>query len=135
MPQIDIMIQGRAYSVQCQEGEEKRAHYLAAHINRHAARLVARLGNMPDAQLLLMTSMTVADELLEVQEKLQHIEQQGTVRTQMGIDGSDTTFARRIRATTSRLENITEMLQPDMNTRQGSDSNRDDETSQNGKSD
>ena len=77
MPQIDILIQGRSYSLQCAEGEEKRAHSLAAHINRHAGRLTARLGAMPDAQLLLMVSMMIADELLEARENIGRLQEEG----------------------------------------------------------
>ena len=77
MPQIDILIQGRSYSLQCAEGEEKRAHSLAAHINRHAGRLTARLGAMPDAQLLLMVSMMIADELLEAREHIGRLQEEG----------------------------------------------------------
>ena len=109
MPHIDILIQGRSYSVQCQKGEEKRAHLLAAHINRHAARLVARLGNMPDAQLLLMTGMTVADELLETQEKLMRLKKGEAAD---GGDDNDDVLAERIEATSKRLENIAEILEP-----------------------
>ena len=77
MPQIDILIQGRSYSLQCAEGEEKRAHSLAAHISRHAGRLTARLGAMPDAQLLLMVSMMIADELLEAREHIGRLQEEG----------------------------------------------------------
>ena len=124
MPQVDILIQGRSYSVECREGEERRAHFLAAHINRHAARLVARLGNMPDAQLLLMTGMTVADELLEAQEKLQHLSgkkksDDGEDPDQMRLDGSsdgggesgDSEIAERIQATAQRLETLSDTLE------------------------
>ena len=125
MPQVDILIQGRSYSVECREGEERRAHFLAAHINRHAARLVARLGNMPDAQLLLMTGMTVADELLEAQEKLQRLSgkkksDEGEDPDQMRLDGSseggggetgDSEIAERIQATSQRLETLSDMLE------------------------
>ena len=127
MPQVDILIQGRSYSVQCQEGEERRAHFLAAHINRHAARLVARLGNMPDAQLLLMTGMTVADELLEAQEELQRLngrkkssdeDNLGQMRLDdnngggsEGEDGSDGEIAERIQAASQRLETLSDMIE------------------------
>ena len=124
MPQVDILIQGRSYSVECREGEERRAHFLAAHINRHAARLVARLGNMPDAQLLLMTGMTVADELLEAQEKLQRLSgkkksDDGEDPDQMRLDGSsdgggesgDSEIAERIQATAQRLETLSDTLE------------------------
>ena len=124
MPQVDILIQGRSYSVECREGEERRAHFLAAHINRHAARLVARLGNMPDAQLLLMTGMTVADELLEAQEKLQRLSgkkksDDGENPDQMRLDGDNdggkesgkSEIAERIQATSQRLETLSDMLE------------------------
>lgn len=134
MPQVDILIQGRSYAVQCAEGEEKRAHFLAAHINRHAARLVARLGAMPDAQLLLMTGMTVADELMESREKLQQLQgepQQAQTQEQEQEEdlplplgkGQDApaseaenqagdALAARIDATSRRLERIAGMLDP-----------------------
>lgn len=121
MPQIDIRIQGRLYSVECKEGEERRAHFLLAHINRHAVRLVAQLGNMPDAQLLLMTGMTITDELLEAQEKLQRLigkkqSNGGDDPDQMrldgnGDDGSDSEIAERIRATSQRLETLSNLLE------------------------
>ncbi|MCY4034523.1 MAG: cell division protein ZapA [Hyphomicrobiales bacterium] len=121
MPQIDIRIQGRPYSVECKEGDERRAHFLLAHINRHAVRLVAQLGNMPDAQLLLMTGMIVADELLEAQEKLQRLNGKKQSNgaddpDQMrldgnGDDGSESEIAERIRATSQRLETLSNLLE------------------------
>lgn len=130
MPQVDITIQGRAYAVQCQVGEEKRAHYLAAHINRHAAQLVARLGSMPDAQLLLMTGMTVADELLEAQERLQQMEQQAEENTQKRVDEADEALAVRIKATSERLKNIAEMLQADVDSQQEDEETENHESNQ-----
>lgn len=124
MPQVDILIQGRSYSVECQEGEERRAHFLAAHINRHAARLVARLGNMPDAQLLLMTGMTVADELLEAQEKLQRLsgkrksgEEENPDQMRLdgnsedGGEGGENEIAERIQAASQRIETLSDQLE------------------------
>ena len=135
MPQVDILIQGRSYAVQCAEGEEKRAHFLAAHINRHAARLVARLGAMPDAQLLLMTGMVVADELLEAQENLQQLQERQPAQSaqkdapppadeaEAESDAEDApadagesetggVLAARIETASQRLERIAAMLQP-----------------------
>lgn len=127
MPQVDILIQGRSYAVQCAEGEEKRAHFLAAHINRHAARLVARLGAMSDAQLLLMTGMMVADELLEARERLQQL-QGGQEQERPEEDApppldeaqaaaadageGEGGFSARIEATSRRLERVAAMLEP-----------------------
>lgn len=137
LPQVDILIQGRSYAVQCAEGEEKRAHFLAAHINRHAARLVARLGAMPDAQLLLMTGMMVADELLEARERLERLQGErqrdgdGAERERKrkreedvplpleedrdaaaAAEGDGGALSARIEATSRRLESIAAMLEP-----------------------
>jgi cell division protein ZapA len=70
MAQVNIQVNGRDYLIACEDGEEKHLRFLADYINRQVDGLVESVGQVGEARLLLMASLLVADELLEVSEEL-----------------------------------------------------------------
>ena len=70
MGQVNIQVNGRDYLIACEDGEEKHLQFLADYINRQVDGLVESVGQVGEARLLLMASLLVADELLEVGEEL-----------------------------------------------------------------
>lgn len=69
MPELDITIGGRVFQVTCQVGEESFLRAAAALLDAEANPLVAQVGRMPDARLLLLAGLMVADRTsgLEIQ--------------------------------------------------------------------
>ncbi|MCM2562155.1 cell division protein ZapA [Lutimaribacter sp. EGI FJ00015] len=74
MPEVEIRIGGRAFEVSCQEGEE---HYLmaaAAMLDTEAATLSQQIGRLPEARMLLMAGLMLADKTAGVEDKLREAE-------------------------------------------------------------
>jgi len=71
MSQIDVRINGRPYTINCDDGEESHVVELAGYVDRRLSDLVAKLGQVGDARLLVMTSLLIADELAEAYSALE----------------------------------------------------------------
>lgn len=65
MPNIDIELNGRSYSVSCGAGEEKRLLEVVAYVQNKMDEISQRLGNVNENRLLMLTTLLLADELTE----------------------------------------------------------------------
>lgn len=70
MPHVEITIGGRSFEVACQEGEEHYLHSAAAMLNTEAAHLSEQIGRMPEARMLLMAGLMLADKTAGLEEKV-----------------------------------------------------------------
>lgn len=73
MAQVTITVNGRDYAIACGDGEEEHIADLAKYVGHHAGALAAKLGQTGEARLLLMTALTIADELGEVSATLDEL--------------------------------------------------------------
>ena len=62
MPQVSITINGRAYPVACDEGEEDRIRDLARLIDSKVAGFARQVGQAGEARLLVLAALVLADE-------------------------------------------------------------------------
>lgn len=70
MPEVSISIGGRSFDVACQAGEEQFLHAAAKMLDDEAQVLVDQVGRMPEARMLLMAGLMLADKTANLQEKL-----------------------------------------------------------------
>lgn len=70
MPEVDIEIGGRSFQVSCQEGEEHYLHSAAKMLDEEATVLAAQIGRIPEARMLLMAGLMLADKTAGLQDKL-----------------------------------------------------------------
>ena len=70
MPQVEILIGGRSFEVACQPGEESFLQSAAAVLDGEAAHLAEQIGRMPEARMLLMAGLMLADKKSGLEEKL-----------------------------------------------------------------
>jgi len=75
MPDIDIRIGGRVFQVACQEGEEHFLQSAAALLDTEAQSLAEALGRVPEARMLLMAGLMLADKTAGLEEELRNVEQ------------------------------------------------------------
>ena len=61
MPDLEITIGGRAFTVACQPGEEHFLRAASAMLDTEAHPLVAQLGRLPEARMLLMAGLAFAN--------------------------------------------------------------------------
>ena len=76
MATVGVTIAGRTYRMACGEGEEAHLQDLARHVDQTLAGLRKGFGEIGDTRLVIMTAITVADELSEAKRKLAAAEAQ-----------------------------------------------------------
>lgn len=76
MPHVEILIGGRTFEVACQDGEEHFLHSAAAILNTEASHLSEQIGRMPEARMLLMAGLMLADKTAGLEEKVREVEGQ-----------------------------------------------------------
>ena len=96
MTTVAVPIAGRSYRMACGEGEEAHLQQLARHVDQTLAALRKGFGEIGDARLIIMTAITVADELFEANRRI--VELEGTV-AEHDISRSDGEAARDALAT------------------------------------
>src|SRR5580693_8411214 len=62
MPLVNVMVNGRAYTIACDEGEEDHLRGLAATVDAKAREVLGSVGQVGDTRLLLMAALLIADE-------------------------------------------------------------------------
>lgn len=71
MPLVNVMVNGRAYTIACDDGEEDHLRELAAHVDAKVHELLESVGQVGDQRLMLMAALLVADEYFEVRQRLE----------------------------------------------------------------
>jgi len=74
MPETEIKIGGRSFSVSCQEGEEHFLQSAAKLLDAEATVLTAQIGRIPEPRMLLMAGLMLADKTAGLEEKLHDAE-------------------------------------------------------------
>ena len=82
MPEVTIQIGGRGFDVSCQEGEESYLHTAARMLDDEAQVLSDQIGRMPEARMLLMAGLLLADKTAAVEDKIKEVEAE--LATRMG---------------------------------------------------
>ena len=67
MTELEISIGGRVFSVACETEEEEKVRKAAALINEEADSIQTQLGRLPEAKMLLLSSLMIADRLVDVE--------------------------------------------------------------------
>ena len=67
MTELEISIGGRVFSVACETEEEEKVRRAAALINEEADSIQTQLGRLPEAKMLLLSSLMIADRLVDVE--------------------------------------------------------------------
>src|SRR5580704_13326944 len=62
MPLVNVMVNGRAYTIACDDGEEDHLRQLAATVDAKAREVLSSVGQVGDTRLLLMAALLMADE-------------------------------------------------------------------------
>jgi cell division protein ZapA len=73
MPELTITIGGRAFPVACQEGEEHFLRSAAAMLDAEAQPLISQMGRLPEAKMLLMAGLMLADKTAAVEDEIRSL--------------------------------------------------------------
>ena len=74
MAQVTVQIDGKAYRMACEEGQEGHLEELAAGFDRYVGHLKSQFGEIGDLRLTVMAGIMVMDELSELQKRVKGME-------------------------------------------------------------
>lgn len=69
MPDLEIFIGGRSFTVACQPGEEHFLRAAAQLLDSEAQPLVSAMGRLPEGKLLLMSGLMLADRMAALEDE------------------------------------------------------------------
>jgi cell division protein ZapA len=107
-----VTIAGRAYRMSCGDGEEAHLQALARHVDQTLGDLRKAFGEVGDNRLVIMTAITVADELSEAKRRIVELERQlaAHTATRFAADGIREALAEEVAvsldAAAERVERI-----------------------------
>ncbi|MEI9994979.1 MAG: cell division protein ZapA [Rhizomicrobium sp.] len=116
MPLVNVMVNSRAYTIACDDGEEAHLRDLAAHVDHKVKELLGSVGQVGDQRLLLMAALLIADEHHEVAAQLHLREKElgalsGTHEDVSGkLAQSEGAAADAFEAATARLEELSAQI-------------------------
>ena len=67
MTELEISIGGRIFLVACDNEEQEKVKEAAALINEEADSIQSQLGRLPEAKMLLLSALMIADRLVDVE--------------------------------------------------------------------
>jgi cell division protein ZapA len=105
MGQVTVTINGRNYDIACDDGQEAHLARLSRYIDKRVDELVASVGHIGDARLLVMVCLLIADELSEMYTELDAVREAG------GNGASKEAIAPVIDDLATRIEKIAERLE------------------------
>lgn len=76
MASVDIVVNGKSYAVACEKGQETRVQSLGAYIDKRVKDIFGAGAAHNESQLMVLTSLIIADELFELQEEVKNLKAQ-----------------------------------------------------------
>jgi cell division protein ZapA len=73
MPDLEITVGGRPFLVSCQPGEEHFLRAAAAMLDHEAQPLLASMGRLPEAKMLLMAGLMLADRTAAGEDEIRQL--------------------------------------------------------------
>ena len=116
MSHINVTINGRQYRMACEEGQELRLLKLAENLETRITNLRGKFGEIGDARLTVMAALTVCDELIDANQRVQTLEQEleglRNVRNQSTdrARATQAAVAKALNAAAERIERTTQVL-------------------------
>lgn len=79
MTDVRVSIGGREFDVSCQPGEEHFLRAAARLLDHEATTLTAQIGRLPEARMLLMAGLMLADKTAGLEDQLRATEERATL--------------------------------------------------------
>ena len=115
MPLVNVLINTRAYTVACDDGEEERLRDVSQILDKRVRELASSVGQVGDTRLLVMAGHVICDELSETLARLDEIEKKfAALKEKRGGDSeeSENALAEMIENASERLEAIAARIAP-----------------------
>jgi cell division protein ZapA len=108
MPQLSVSVNGRAYTLACEDGQEERLRGLVGYIDGKVQEFAKREGQVGESRLILLAALTIADELADATDALRR-QRRAAPPTANGA--TEIVLANGIDQLASRIEAIAERLE------------------------
>jgi len=112
--QLEVTINGHAYQVACDDGEEEHLLNLADYVDRKIGELAKTLGQVGEARLMLMAGLVIADELAETMDKLETAQQEVQETPNLSNNAGQALVnaaSKTLSSMAQRIENIADGLE------------------------
>ncbi|MFT4159062.1 cell division protein ZapA [Shinella sp.] len=110
MAQVTVQIDGKAYRMACEEGQEGHLEELAAGFDQYVGHLKSQFGEIGDLRLTVMAGIMVMDELNDVTRRLARLEKE-TDELRTGREGVMSEVSRNEEAIAVALNELTSQIQ------------------------
>ena len=116
MAQVTVIIDGKAYRMACEEGQESHLEELASRFDRYVGHLKSQFGEIGDLRVTVMAGIMVMDELAELNRRIASLESElaglranrdGAVATQLR---SEEAMVAVLGELTTKLDGLTAKL-------------------------
>ena len=116
MTHVNVTINGRQYRMACEEGQEARLAGLAKDLDARIADLRGKFGEIGDQRLEVMSALTIADELLDAQNRIQGMQEEMSALREVRVSATERARATQVAVTAAlnaaaeRIEKTTRAL-------------------------
>jgi len=116
MAQVTVTIDGKAYRMACEEGQEPHLTELAGRFDRYVGHLKSQFGEIGDLRITVMAGIMIMDELSEVTRRMSALEAEvaslktnrdGSLETQQR---NEQVFVSALSELATRIEGLTAKL-------------------------
>ena len=105
MAQVTIQVNGRPYTVCCEDGQEPPLTELARLFDRQVRQVSQDVGQLGETRLFLMGALLLADELLDMKLRLAHANAEIARLNQEGTK-AEIAAIRALDAASERIEKL-----------------------------
>lgn len=109
MAEVTMTLNGRTYRLECDDGEEEHLLGLSEMVGTRLRTHQQQFGQVGDDRLLLMTALTIADELSETQRKLDEFENEKESSDEI-VKSVEARIAGKMDAAAERIEVLSAAL-------------------------
>ena len=112
MATVNVEVNGRAYVVGCEDGQEEHVKALAEQFDQQVKEVAAQVGAVGELRLFLLAALTTADELLETRQRLDRMQTRRGFPAPTGPDPSriEARAAAAIEQAARRVEALAEQV-------------------------
>lgn len=109
MAEVTMTLNGRTYRLECDDGEEEHLLGLSEIVGSRLRTHQQQFGQVGDDRLLLMTALTIADELNEAQRKLDEVKNEKDSSDEI-VKSIEARFAEQMDSAAQRIEVLSAAL-------------------------
>ena len=109
MARVSVTINGHAYQLACDDGQEASLVRLGSYVDKLVGQLAAAVGQVGDELLLVMASLKVADELSDSLAELEALRARRSGAEE--LSAANETLTSEIESLAERIENIAARLE------------------------